>query len=350
MAICKKINLGYSKAIVELTPKELKPGNLWRIYKEGAKAIHLIKDDRVEYLWAGITDPKNSNHDRPFWENSITSFARNHIKSQMDVGDLLRFSPGNWGHIARKVVVYSKSDNGKITTIPEKFWSEDEEQMFPLEFLQIAWELASDVFKSSLPVNYNCPEYAVSVELLKYPDSLSDLKALFNLLEDSDAGRWTKIGRKLDADRAKVLASHPFDKNLISKLYRHASMIPGINFFLHLLNKSLYRNYTYSKDLDIIAPQHIDAIRSFTLLAGDREAIVTEIFDGNQWHEIALTPKSLHMFPGNLLSKELGLEPTIHRYSLKKEVSDNNTIPPKPNLSLLLGLVDPKTFKPLAHM
>lgn len=336
MTINNKNNSGYSKAIVEITPDELKPGNLWRIYKEGARAIHLKEDDRIGRLWTGLTVSKQGDFNRPFWENSLASFARNHMKSQTDVGDMLRFSPRSWGHIARKVILYSEPSNGKLKTIPEKFWSESEEQMFPMEFLQIAWQLATDIFKSNLPANVSSPDFAVSVELLKYPDSLSDLKDLFDLLEDSDGGRWTKIGRKLDAYRAMVMASSPFDKKLISTIYKHGSMIPGVNLILHQLNKTLYQHYACSEEVDIIGPPHTDAIRSFTLLAGDRDAIITEIFDGNRWHELNLTPKSLHIFPSDLLSKELELEPTIHRYSIKKEIGDKN-IRSKPNLTLLLG-------------
>jgi len=234
-----------------------------------------------------------------------------------------------------------------VKTIPEGFWTGEDRRMFPNEILQIAWDLASDIFKSSLPKDFNYPNYGVSVEILKYCDSMIELNNLFDLLADSDGQFWTLLGRKFDIYRGKIISGSPFDKSSISSIYRYCSKIPGLNYFLELLNRYVFYKYTDREDAEVIGPPHIDYIRAQTLLAGDRESIVTEIYDGNCWYEIPLTPKSLHIFPGRFLSKEIGIKPTFHRYSMKKEVI-SKIAKPKPNITLLLGLVDPELFKPLA--
>lgn len=265
----------------------------------------------------------------------------------MNVGDMIRFLPGYYSHFARKLILYSDSANGKIRTIPEKFWSGEIPQMYPSEVLQTAWELATDIFKSCLPEEFDYPNYAVSVELLKYPRSLKELRSLCDLVADSDGGVWTDHGRKLDIYRGKVIAGSPFDKKIVGRIFRFGSKIPGINLFLELLNRSVFYRYLSPKDAAAIGPPHTDGIRTLTLLAGERDTIFTEIYDGKRWHEIPLTSKSLYILPSEFLSNKIGIKPTFHRISIRNNIGVNSESS-KPNVTLLLGIVDAEKFKPFS--
>ncbi|WP_089942636.1 hypothetical protein [Candidatus Entotheonella palauensis] len=157
----------HSEAIVELTKEELEPGILGKLYQEGAKAVHLLNDDRVEQIWMELVVAQNKDFGKPFWQHSIVDFARNHAVKQMDVGDMWRFLPGNYGHIARKTILYPEPGSKTIKTIPESFWSGDRLTAPPQDILRIAWELATDVFKGALPAHTSYNNHAVVLELLK---------------------------------------------------------------------------------------------------------------------------------------------------------------------------------------
>ena len=43
-----------TQPIILVQKQELKPGNLWWKFKQGAKAIQLTDDDRIETLWKGL--------------------------------------------------------------------------------------------------------------------------------------------------------------------------------------------------------------------------------------------------------------------------------------------------------
>ena len=154
----------YSEAIVELPKEELKPGILGKLYQEGTKAVQLQNDDRIEQIWMELVVAQKENFGKPFWQNGIVDFARNHAVKQMDVGDMWRFLPGNYGHIARKTVLYPASDGQTIKTIPEYFWSGDRREAPPQDILRVAWELATDVFKAALPAHAPHLNHAVVLE------------------------------------------------------------------------------------------------------------------------------------------------------------------------------------------
>jgi hypothetical protein len=107
-----------------------------------------------------------------------------------------------------------------------------------------------------------------------------------------------------------------------------------------------FNRYDSPEDAYVIGKPHTDTTRALTCLGGDRDRITTEIYDGQEWHELAFTTDSLFMFPANLMSKELNFEPTIHRYSIKKDTSFPTTS--KPNISLVIGIVDQHYFKSLS--
>ena len=176
---------------------------------------------------------------------------------------------------------------------------------------------------------------------------MSALNEIFDLLGDSDGELWTNLGRKMDIYRGKIISGSPFDKSVFRKIYQYGSRLPVTNLLLNILNKTLFTKYSDPVNADIVGPPHIDGSRSQTLLAGDRESIITEVYDGSYWHEIALTTSTLHIFPGKYLSKEIGIKPTYHRYSMKRGFSIDRT-ENSPNVTLLLGLVDANNFRALS--
>jgi hypothetical protein len=121
--------------IVELKGDGLKPGVIWDSFQKGAKAIHLVKDARIEFLWNELVTKQIESPHGPFWENGIRSFSRNHGKGQLNVGDIWRFVPGRIGHVARKVIVFPELDGSRFRTIPQYFWRGDEkEKIFSRNF------------------------------------------------------------------------------------------------------------------------------------------------------------------------------------------------------------------------
>jgi hypothetical protein len=224
---------------------------------------------------------------------------------------------------------------------------ETKKKKFSQEILRFAWEFVTEVFKSSMPNNFECPPYAVAIEFLKYPDSMENLDRVFNLLDDSSEwGRWTLAGRKIDMFRG--MAAGPFDKRWVRELFALGSLVPGVSQLIHKINNSFSDTKLagLSGELNISGEAHFDSVRALTMLASDRDMISTEIFDGTHWHELPMDTNSLFIFPGKFLSKELGIEPALHRYSIKTQ--ENQSITPKTNLTLLFGLVDRESFLPLS--
>lgn len=331
--------------VVELESDGIKTPEIWNCFQNGAKAIHLKRDPRIKVLWDQLVTKQIESARGPFWNNGLQSFARNHGKGQQNVGDMWRFVPGSIGHIARKMIVYPELGSSRFHTIPKHFWHEDEKDTYSQELLELIWEFATEVFESSMPADFSPPPHAVAVEFLKYPNSMSDLERTFDLLDDRGWG-WTNVGTKIDMFRE--MAAGPFNKKWIRDLYGLGSLVPGISHLLNKINNAFIQNSQerLPEGLRALGEPHIDGIRALTMLMSDRDVISTDIFDDYQWHEMQMDTESLFIFPGGFLSKELGLEPTLHRYSIKTH--NNQTTTSKMNLTLLFGIVDLESFMPLS--
>ena len=76
--------------IIELTPDRLGPGELCRLFRQGAIAVVLVGDPRVRRVWEALvldaTRPGFAE-DLP-WNASLLEIARNH-RAGTDVGDRL---------------------------------------------------------------------------------------------------------------------------------------------------------------------------------------------------------------------------------------------------------------------
>lgn len=335
-------------SVIEIDIKQNREKKLREYFQKGARAIQLTNDERFEELWIKINKFLTVEENVPFWDNSIHNLSKNHIYKSTNLGDMIRFFPHEWGQYARKMILISNKKNNEIKVYPEQFFCERGFTELSQDVLKLAWDLASEIFNECLPKGYKPPEYAVSLQILKYPDSKIDYDQTFNLIKESNTGYWTHLGQKLDIVRNKILINSPFDIYIISKLYRYISLIPVVNLVLNPINKIFFKKYSHKlTDYEIIGPAHVDGTRAFTMLIGNRDAIVTEVYDNEAWHEIVLSPKSIHILPGEYLQKEIGIKPTYHRYSISNKISDKGER--KPNITLLLGIADPNLIKQYAN-
>lgn len=282
---------------------------------------------------------ENRSYDSMFWNDSIFDIGRNHIPGNTEFGDSLRFTPGGYGHLARKIGFYVNSNTGEFVVSPDILHGRDDLSYVQREILEIAWNLALDVQQSAATEMINPNDYAVKIELLKYPDSAENLQQLFDLLADA-AGSWTKLGQKLD--RNVATASKHFNRRYLRHVYALMSLVPGVGRRVQYLNRKLsdspYNFIPVGKTL--VGPPHTDGSRYLTLLAGNRLVISTEIFDNGRWIEIPVAQNSLSILPTNLYEKRYGLPATVHRYLIAR--SDPKATADNLNVTLLIGVI-PRT-------
>jgi len=331
-------------SVVEnITPKGLGPGAVYKRFRAGAKAVCLCQDARVQQLWDALV--QDVGEGSQFWNESIFALARNHIAGQTDLGDVLRFAPGQWGHLARKIAFFPDAQTGRLRTFPDYPDHAQRPNAIKEDILQLAWDLALEVQQSALPVEMDASAYAVTIELLKYPDSGEDLQKIFELIGDS-ASRWTRLGQRVDSARA--LACGPFDRKIVRDLFGWMSLIPGLGGCLGTINAMFGKNplYKLSGDEMIVGPAHTDGSRCLSMLAGERDVMRTEVYDGVSWIEVPVKATTLSILPGDMFDRRLGVPPTLHRYTIKRvrpAASQSNQ-----NLTLLLGVSPRKLITKLA--
>src|SRR6185437_10541160 len=102
--------------ISSISRRELRAAELSRLFVGGAGAVMLRGDGRVQRLtdaileWLEVAERHGPNWQDPFGKN-LVNLARNHVTGNMLLGDILRFEPGRIVHIARKFIVYERSDD-----------------------------------------------------------------------------------------------------------------------------------------------------------------------------------------------------------------------------------------------
>ncbi len=327
--------------IEQVTCKDLDRDALFQLFRCGTKVVRLIKDDRVNQLWERLVcnnsgKASSSKACPQFWENNHLTLSRNHLESHTNVGDMLRFIPGQYGHIARKIVIYPDLNSGKMVYYPKLMQNDQREIVFDQYTLRMAWDLASQIYQSAAPADFEPENYEVTIDLLKYPDTNQDLKKIFALLGDS-AGRWTRIGQRVDL--AIASAQGVFDQRIIRNLYGWLSLSSRLGSWFKNLNGKLNTDDRYSINTDevLVGSAHTDGIRSLSMLASDRDVIKTEVHDGTQWVELPMTTDSLAIFPGRAFDSKLGIPATLHRYTMKKNkpIHGENKL----NLTLMLGII-----------
>ncbi len=325
------------RVVENITPNGLGPGAVYERFRAGAKVVCLCQDARVRQLWDALV--QDVCEGSQFWQESIFALARNHITGQTDIGDVLRFAPGQYGHLARKIAFFPDAQTGRLRTFPDYPDHAQRPNAIKEEILRLAWDLALEVQRSTLPGEMDASAYAVTIELLKYPDSAEELHKIFELIGDS-AGGWTRLGQRVDSARA--LACGPFNRKVVRDLFGWMSFVPGLGGCLRTINAMFGRNplYKLSGDEIILGLAHTDGIRCLTMLAGERDVIRTEVYDGVGWIEIPMQATTLSIFPGGMFDRRLGVPPALHRYTIKRmkpAASQSNL-----NLTLVLGVIPRK--------
>lgn len=329
------------KGLVVIFPQDLTPGVLGDLFNKGVKAV-ILKDPRISEIWEGFLGPQNgdlgnfSHLNSMPWQENLFTIARNHVPNDIRRGDMLRFTPGIIGHIARKIVIRPASDGTSLQATPDYFFHDFRKISYANPLLRIVWELMSSVLMGVLPRNRDLSSYSIAIDLLKYPDQ-DELKSVFALLSDS-SGKWTKIGQKVDT--YKGLAKGVFNKKIIRDVFGLSLLVPGMNSLLRRLNATMSQS-THESVADgplTIGAEHIDGSKMFTCLASDRDILKTQVYTQEGWVDLPLATDSLAIFPSQHSIKKFGFTPTLHRILLEKATPDYRET--KQNVTLSLSIVD----------
>lgn len=308
------------------------PGKLGTYFHRGSKTI-LLDDPRAAWIWKQMIDLAPPSHTLGSEILSPTTdflfrIARNHIAGNLRAGDMLRFIPGGIGHVARKIVINRKG-NGQFETLPRHFSG----STIPNNLQDTAWNLMTDILRSTFPVQAALPAYKVSIELLKYPHSFEEIEHVDSLLRDS-CGEWARIGVAMDTWKAQ--AAGLFDVKFIRDCTAFASLLPGLNRILYTTNRWMipYSKKSIPPGTSIIGAPHCDGGKIITALLSERATLTTEVYTGNKWETLPLTSDLLAILPSAQLDPQLEISPTLHRILIKDRL--NGERPVKPNITLLL--------------
>lgn len=299
------------RAIVHCSNSEVVSGRLGELFQQGAKAL-LLDDHRAALIWKWMMDPQTPTGALGSGllcgrEDFLFRIASNHIPGNLNVGDMLRFIPGGIGHVARKIV-FVREENGGFKTTPRVF----SEGTIPLELLDTAWSIMTDLLRSTFPAQIPLPKYKVSLELLKYPHSFEEIERISSLLGDS-SGRWTRIGMAMDAWKGQ--AAGLFNVKFFRDCTAIASVIPGINRILRAINDRMvpYSHKSVPDGISLVGAPHCDGSKILTVLLGDRDTLTTEVYTGQQWKTLPVTANRLAILPSEQMDSRLGIVPTLHR-------------------------------------
>ncbi|MBT8097389.1 MAG: hypothetical protein KJP16_10665 [Gammaproteobacteria bacterium] len=321
-------------AIDYIQPSELGAGEILRRFRGGAQVVCLHNDDRLLEICSAFLDDASIGSD--FWNDSVFDLAQNHIAGETNFGDVLRFVPGDYGHLARKFACYPDPDTGQFVVYPPFYGKDKSWVLVQQKIFKLAWNLAIEVAQSATSEPLDPNDYAVKIELLKYPSSADELQKLFDLISDS-TGRWSKWGQKIDF--AVATACGLFRNRLIKHPYALASHVPFIGGILRSLNDRFRRSryHSISNQRMIVGPPHKDGHRYLTMLAGERSAMTTEFFCDGAWARMPVNPTTLAIFPTKVYERSAGVPATVHRYAIDRE-KVNSSYSSK-NVTVLIGVI-----------
>ena len=322
-------------AIDYIESKELALGEVRRRFQAGVKVVCLKHDPRIQEICDAFVSDANVGPE--FWHESIFRMAQNHIAGENEFGDTLRFVPGEYGHLPRKIGFYPDSKTGQFIVFPVLRDENERLSSIKHEILEQVWSLALEVLQSAFSEPIIQTDYAVKIELLKYPNSAEHLQKLFDLIADS-SGWWSRLGRKVDLAAAN--ACGPFSQRYVKRpLYAPLSFVPGLGYCLRSLNSKFRESsyYSISPDRMIVGPPHVDTARYLTMLAGKRSVMTTEIFVDGTWIEIPVEPTALSIFPTTLYERTVGVPATVHRYTIDQ--AQTNLAVSMQNVTVLIGVI-----------
>jgi len=311
--------------------------------------VVIENDDRVRMLWRRLVE-RESGANQPDeevlpWAGSFRDLARNHYAGgdiSQNIGDMVCSSEGSIAYTARKFLLHRSPADGALKTFPPHFVFEDEKHVIADDLQSTAWELASELTQAMMPPGAATSEICVSVQRLKYDESLDDVIRK-NIVIDDAIGTWAQRGRRVDAmvTRASGLLDHRY--------VRDAFGLAGLNGLmrrlLDRLNDGQARRDPVRKALpgfEVIGRPHTDS-RLFSAMCSRRDTVRTEIYDGAEWHELPAAPDTLCVFPGNGMIQEFGIEPTMHRILMRD--GDAATFGDSGNVTLLFGITPAAKFE-----
>jgi len=325
-------------------------GELSPLFHEVA-AVIINEDVRINGLldsvldWLGLTNGSAADRQFSFGSN-LVDLARNHQEGDMRAGDMLRFVPKLFGHLARKFLVYPSMADHSLRARPSAFYSNSRRVPVPQNILELAWNLMSEVLVSTLPARASDMTYAIEVDVLVYPTSSFDVSRLHTLLADatllansiSTAGFWSQLGHRIDAN--KDHAAGVFNKKGIRDLFAIASLIPGFRGLMTTLNErmSLGGETSTPEDFQVIGSPHFDTSKYITGLIGRRDNLDTQVLWEDRWISLPVTADALAIFPSSKISSVSSIPATRHRVLLWDPPGDEGTA--SQNITLSLAIVD----------
>jgi hypothetical protein len=324
-----------------VTPRGVERGELLRLFHKG-QAVILNEDERISRLfrsvldWLGLNKANATDEQSPF-EMNLLNVARNHREGDMQAGDMLRFVPSAFGHIARKFVVCRSAVDQSLRAFPNAFYLQDRRVPVPHDIIEGSWNLMSEIFRSALPEGANTLTYAVGVDVLIYPTRHTEIQQLHTLLADS-GGFWSQLGHRIDANKAA--AAGIFDTKIIRDIFAVTSLIPGIKDLAKMLNERMFPSSEKSvpEDYQIIGNPHVDGTKYITGLVGSRDNVHTQIYCAKGWIPLPVTADTLAVIPAQKMTSFGNIPATRHRVLLKNTAANESNV--TRNITLSLSVVD----------
>jgi hypothetical protein len=337
--------------IPRITSQELESREISTLFHRVPAAI-LGGDDRISrfvestFNWLGLADGSAAGGQRPF-DSSLFDLARNHCEGNARTGDMLRFIPKLYSHIARKFEVYRDAGDNSLRAWPAAFYSNNRLVPVPQDIIETAWSLMSEVLASTLSDQARGLAYGVDVDVLVYPTSSLDAGRIQSLLMDNNLlsdsrgteGYWSKLGHRIDAGKQR--AAGMFKPKGVRDLFAIASLMPGFRGLLTALNDRMSEanESTLPENFKVIAPAHVDRTRYITALMGRRDNLDTQVLWDGRWVSLPITDDAMALFPSLKLSSVSDIPATSHRV-LVHDLS-GETDGASGNITLTLAVVDP---------
>jgi hypothetical protein len=324
--------------ILNITPRGVAHGELSRSFQRGGAAVILSGEYRIPRLlrsvvdWLGLDGPSSKES----FDSNLVDLARNHVKEDPNVGDMLRIQPGLFGHVARKFLVFRSAVDRPLRTFPNAFYLNNRRVPVPYSISESVWNLTSEILMSAMPQHANALAYATEVDVLVYPISVLNLKELHVLLSDS-CGAWSRLGHRIDANKGNAVGV--FDKKVIRELFAIASLIFGLREFVTMLNDRMSVSAGSSPlgDYYVIGGPHVDEGKYITALIGCRHNLHTQIFWRKRCIPLPVTSETMTILPCLKISSLNNIPATRHRVVLQDPIKSESPI--AKNITLSLSIV-----------
>jgi len=261
------------------------------------------------------------------WQAKLSDLASNHLSRDPHFwgrGDTLAYVPSRIGYTARRISLKKASGSDEILIAPSEFRNNGQIYQVPKNVAQAAWDFMSDVMRSLYP-DGDCPsDYKVSIDRLKYDQTIEELQEKIALVRDIGGG-WSKLGHDIDSAMSEMVG--PLNVKYVRHLLAISTMVPGVHQVVRGVNR-LASRFDHSKTLPdnthLIGGPHYDS-RFVTCLASSRSNVRTDYFDGRSWKELPVTADALTIMPQKLLGRSSPISPTKHRVVLTN--ADGGTAP-----------------------